>query len=449
MTTKNDTLDPRHRPQFQPGFVLGAQDLRQEWTWLDGRDRWLAREAIGYGTLRGLAVSVHDGDGGAHEIRVGPGVALDPAGRLICVSETQCATLEGWLAQERAEGRDTSDSIYVVLRYEAVACEGVPARGDACCSEAAAPVRLRDGFQLGLSRERPRHLEHRALRAWRRLIAGVRVVEEGEALPPIAWEARIRRAFAAILAPDEVEPLVVSADQAQAFLRLAERLFVTELWPETTEDAGSSGARGLELTEADAGVLLATLRIRTGEFGGVAVEEDDRPILAPAAAILGGGSASEETDGAGSTGGESVGVTAELKGILDELVTTRQAELDLLERRIEGLAAEIAGLRQSTGAGTPDGGTPGEGGTGDSLPGYEPLDDHALASRISAAVNAAKEELYTGLRGELDDYAQASAGTAAKLAFRSLMERDSPERSSLLQAISAALSAMNPRNSGG
>lgn len=460
MTTPLDTLDPRERPLFNPGMVLGAEDLQQEWTWLDGRDRWLAREAIGYGTLRGLKVELlrpsrdedeaHGGGSGVNEIRVGPGVALDPAGRLVCVPETQHVVLEDWLTAAATR----PDEVYVVLRHAGLTCEGVPARGGACCGDATVPVRMKDSFSLELSLDRPAHPETLALTTWRRLLASVRGADEGAGLRKADWRGAISDAFAELLRGDESPPLAVETSQLPAFLALAERLFVTELWPGAAGD-GAKGAQAGALESV--GLLLATLRLSWGESrtatipGRVWLFEDDRPILAPAGLALGGtvSAVTEEADpreenaedGGGSSNGG--GVTAELKAILDGLITTRQAELDLLERRIEGLAADLASLRRSTVVEADSGD-----GTGDGLPAYEPLDDQALASRIDTAVNDAKRELYTGLRGELDAAAQASASAAAKSTFRSFIETDSRERTALLKTIVAALeqtNLLNPR----
>ena len=46
--------DSAKRVKYTLGMILGADDFEQEHAWLAGRDRWLARDLIGYGTANGL-----------------------------------------------------------------------------------------------------------------------------------------------------------------------------------------------------------------------------------------------------------------------------------------------------------------------------------------------------------------------------------------------------------
>src|SRR6185312_4742524 len=48
--------DPLKHVNYVLGMVLGVDDFTQEFTYLSARERWLARDAIGYGTLWGLGV---------------------------------------------------------------------------------------------------------------------------------------------------------------------------------------------------------------------------------------------------------------------------------------------------------------------------------------------------------------------------------------------------------
>ena len=49
-------FDATQHVNFAKGMVLGVDDFRQEFAYLSGRDQWLARDAIGYGTASGLRV---------------------------------------------------------------------------------------------------------------------------------------------------------------------------------------------------------------------------------------------------------------------------------------------------------------------------------------------------------------------------------------------------------
>src|SRR5207253_641187 len=78
---------------------LGVEDFTQEHAYLSERDRWLARDLLGYGTAWGLSVTTQVGTRGP-EVRVSPGVALSPRGQLIRVTPAQCAALDAWLASQ-------------------------------------------------------------------------------------------------------------------------------------------------------------------------------------------------------------------------------------------------------------------------------------------------------------------------------------------------------------
>ena len=49
--------DPTKHVNYVKGMVLGVDDFTQEFEYLSGRDQWLARDLIGYGTVAGLKVS--------------------------------------------------------------------------------------------------------------------------------------------------------------------------------------------------------------------------------------------------------------------------------------------------------------------------------------------------------------------------------------------------------
>jgi hypothetical protein len=72
--------DPHKRVNFVHGFVLGADDLTQESTFLANRSESIARDVIGYGTVSGLRVTRELLPGGAGLV-VGSGLALSPRGR--------------------------------------------------------------------------------------------------------------------------------------------------------------------------------------------------------------------------------------------------------------------------------------------------------------------------------------------------------------------------------
>ena len=50
--------------------------------------QWMARDLIGYGTVRGLQVAIDDSPGANPRIRVEPGVAVSPRGQMIWAHDT-------------------------------------------------------------------------------------------------------------------------------------------------------------------------------------------------------------------------------------------------------------------------------------------------------------------------------------------------------------------------
>lgn len=151
-------LDPRKRVNFTTGLVLGEDEFVQEQTHLRERDHARVRSLHGYGTVSGLSVSWDDD---ARQIRVAPGVAVDPVGRLVCVPATQCADLSRWLNEHRDEvdaaieaaGReDRRFGLYVVLCHRECETDTVPVPTDSCRSadESMAASRIVESFDLRL-----------------------------------------------------------------------------------------------------------------------------------------------------------------------------------------------------------------------------------------------------------------------------------------------------------
>src|SRR5687768_5665007 len=85
------------RVNYTLGMILGVDDFVQEFTHLEGRDQWLARDLLGYGTVSGLQVRT-DVDARGPRIVVSPGAALSPRGQLIKVCADQCAYLANWIS---------------------------------------------------------------------------------------------------------------------------------------------------------------------------------------------------------------------------------------------------------------------------------------------------------------------------------------------------------------
>ncbi|HYN84770.1 MAG TPA: hypothetical protein VER32_05935 [Pyrinomonadaceae bacterium] len=290
--------DPSKHVNFTFGMVLGVDDLKQEFAYLAGRDQWLARDLLGYGTAAGLGVST-DYDNqpqGTVEVVVGPGTAVSPQGQLIRVGSTQCADLNGWLA--RAENRARADSVignansgtlplYVVLSYRACATDAVPIPGEPCRSEeeSMAASRLADNYRLELSFDAPDQREENALREFVRWLEKVNITGQpgGDGFTSLAnFERAVREAMQGGAPPASMRVDVADACQ---YLRAAFRIWTTELRPSWL---GAGATPGVAPTEE--GVLLAELSVPVVRESGewvvaarasreVEVSEGRRPYL--------------------------------------------------------------------------------------------------------------------------------------------------------------------------
>src|ERR1041385_7960665 len=123
-TTTTGAPDPTKHVNYNIGMVLGVDDFTQEFAYLSGRDQWMARDLIGYGTVRGLSVTSDIDPEKGPRVMVEPGVAVSPGGQMICVPAAQCAYLRDWVADHASEVSEaagsplaTSIRLYVVLCY--------------------------------------------------------------------------------------------------------------------------------------------------------------------------------------------------------------------------------------------------------------------------------------------------------------------------------------------
>jgi hypothetical protein len=312
--------DPSSHVNYAKGMVLGVDDFTQEFAYLSGRDRWLAREAIGYGTLSGLTVTLTDGGAEGPKVNVGAGSALTPSGKLVCVGTAQCAFLDAWLAKtENAKqvaaiagvSSPPADIVplYLTLCYRDCLTAPVPIPGEPCRAESAlmAPSRVTDSYQLTLSTKQPRQLEQQALRDFVTWLRQVAVVDA--ASPPASESelvAALRTAaqpwFDAYAASPPLSPpisladylfgsppasLQIAAGELGTLLRAAMRLWVTELRP--LWQACCCACAGNEAAEDDC-LLLARIDVPVINVAGVwsvdstrlsslQVVEDDRATL--------------------------------------------------------------------------------------------------------------------------------------------------------------------------
>lgn|GEM_PF-647214 len=130
---------PFYAPRYHFGMLLGVDDFEAEQAYHRGKVRlhngWLHREGVVWGfrveltRRRGVATG---------ELRVLPGLALDPAGRELHLDEPVCLSLPAWYEAHRREVKEWHDAHREELReppdaYGAEAEEGAGAAepGDA------------------------------------------------------------------------------------------------------------------------------------------------------------------------------------------------------------------------------------------------------------------------------------------------------------------------------
>lgn len=306
--------DPTKHVNYNLGMVLGVDDFTQEFAYLSGRDQWMARDLIGYGTVRGLKVAL-DSDAKGPRVVIEPGVAVSPRGQMICVPAAQCAYINDWLATQKTALTEILTSppsdplrLYVVLCYRDCPTDNVPIAGEPCRSESElmAPSRLQDDFCLSLRLKAPNQREEDALRDFVRWLKQVDMSEGFPSTPLDDFIQAIRDAAHPWLSPpasppssppgdfmfDSSPPGSLHIDPADSceYLRVAFRLWVTELRPKWI--ARWHGCAATHFGSDDASeeecVLVAALDVPlvqsnggwlVNDAGTTTIDESNRPYV--------------------------------------------------------------------------------------------------------------------------------------------------------------------------
>ena len=240
IATDTTAPDPTKHVNYVYGMVLGADDFNQEYAYLAGRDQWLARDAIGYGTLRGLQVKIENDGTNGPRVAVAPGTALSPRGQLICVDTEQCASLNGWLAANKPAGN--SVKVYVTLSYRECLTDNVPIPGEPCRDESLNmdASRRQDDFLLALRTQPPTQFEEDTLRdfvAWLRQIPLEPNAAAATTLENFAQAVRTAMHLNSTTTPSDIvfgappATLKVPDGAAPEYWRTALRIWTTELRP--------------------------------------------------------------------------------------------------------------------------------------------------------------------------------------------------------------------------
>ena len=330
--------DPSQHVNYARGMVLGVDDFVQEFAYLDGHTRWLARETVGYGTVTGLHVYTENDGSNGPRLHVKAGSALMPSGKLVCVQADQCAVLNRWLAKpenaavvtrllnpsspplsppaQPVNGDTGSITLYLTICASECSTRPVPIPGEPCRSEdqLMADSRVADDFKLELHESAPSQVEEDGLRDFVRWLRGSVRTVDGSPAPSSdedAWLDALRQAARPWLAAQDASPplsppasfatlgdylfdssppaLHVAESDLADFLRVAFRFWVTELRPMW------AALRCHRAQQPDIGcVLLAQVRFDVAWISGspsgvwqvsggassVALDESKRPILA-------------------------------------------------------------------------------------------------------------------------------------------------------------------------
>lgn len=307
-TTPDAAPDPTRHVNYNVGMLLGVDDFNQEFAYLSGRDQWMARDLIGYGTVSGLRVFT-EADVKGPRVVVEPGVALSPRGQLIRVPTAQCAYLNDWLRLDKTKADliahlaspPTTLRTYVVLCYRECPTEKVPIPGEPCRSEddVMLPSRLADDFKLELVLEAPGQREEDAVRDFVAWLSEITVSDSSPSTSIKDFVDAIRAAAHLVSSPPESgsgalpdylygsppASLVINSADLCGYLDAAFRIWVTELRPRFRPDflAGAHGcANASNGTEPNVEECLLLAEVGVPVIvpgGGTELQVDDPNLL--------------------------------------------------------------------------------------------------------------------------------------------------------------------------
>jgi hypothetical protein len=322
--------DTSKHVNYTLGMVLGVDDFKQEFAYLSGRDQWIARDLIGYGTVRGLCVKTETDATEGPRVMVAPGVAISPQGQKICVPTAQCCALNSWLKANEAKVREKvvgtinspisspissppssglSVKVYVKLCYRECLTDNVLIPGEPCRSEEnlSQPSRIMDDFHLKLCLETPKQIEEEAVRDFVDWLKRVKVTNaQGASTPLKDFLKAIRDAvdksfsspiYSPLSPPDFMlgsppPSLHIHPDDACKYLRAAFRLWATELrprWIERWHGCGATAPNKGANDTAEECVMLAELEVPllpaspggfiVNDVAEIKVNEERRPFV--------------------------------------------------------------------------------------------------------------------------------------------------------------------------
>lgn len=304
--TAASEFDLTKHVNYTAGMILGVDDFTQEFAYLSGRDRWMTREALGYGTVSGLRVRV-EADKNDYRVMIEPGVAISPRGQLICVPSAQCAYLNQWLAAAKSEELDKwvhqidespppespryEVTLYAVLCYRDCLTDDVPIPGEPCRNEneLMAASRVKDDFSLELRFEPPKQLEEEAVREYSDFLRQITISDAVTSTPIDDFLDALREEFLPTNSPSS-PPIVlqIHPEDVSEYMRLAFRLWTTELRNVMSEKETGCAVEMTGGGQLDDCILLAEMRVPVTNISSVwqvsdeeevQIIEENRPFL--------------------------------------------------------------------------------------------------------------------------------------------------------------------------
>jgi hypothetical protein len=133
------TLSPLERVSYFSGQLLTADDYRAEQDYVRGRLRRLNRARHGTGVVAGLELSIA-ADTATPAVVVSPGLAIDPDGEEIVVSEPVSCPIVA-----------TGDAVSVTVRFVERPTAFAPVMGGT--EDELRPTRIEEGFAVALESE--------------------------------------------------------------------------------------------------------------------------------------------------------------------------------------------------------------------------------------------------------------------------------------------------------
>jgi hypothetical protein len=314
--TDTKAPDANKHVNYTLGMLLGVADFVQEHAYLIGRDRWLARDAIGYGTLSGLKLSF-DKPAKGPRVTVTSGTALTPRGQLVCVAPAQCGYVNDWLAANSSlipaligSPAGSHISLYLTLCYRECPVDLVPIPGEPCRSEdeLRAPSRIADDFSLELRTTPPDQAEEDLVREFGAWLQALQFGGGGPYLTADQFETALRNAIVVAPSSPPSSPLSspvhllfgsplagLKLDPALAgeYFRRAFRVWVTDLRPKVhalcSGGSGCCSAHDGDAPRNDECLLLARLDVpivsigsgewRVDDLKDIAIDESRRPVV--------------------------------------------------------------------------------------------------------------------------------------------------------------------------